>query len=82
MITNVSAAVVDLKAGTYTSNDGHTIIVNADKTISYEGTYALTLNEKDRGSTVTGKIGQYKVLLIYNSLFIICRSFKRKCIFI
>ena len=47
MITNVSAAVVDLKAETYTSNDGHTIIVNADKTISYEGTYALTLNEKD-----------------------------------
>ena len=43
----VSAAVVDLKARTYTSNDGHTIIVNADKTISYEGTYALTLNEKD-----------------------------------
>lgn len=47
MITNVSAAVVDLKAGTYTSNHCHTIIVNADKTISYEGTYALTLNEKD-----------------------------------
>ena len=47
MITNVSAAVVDLKAVTYTSNDGHIIIVNADKTISYEGTYALTLNEKD-----------------------------------
>lgn len=57
MISNVSAAVVDLKVGTYTSVDGHTITVNADKTISYDSTYALTLNEKDRGSTITGKIG-------------------------
>ena len=57
MISNVSAAVVELKAGTYTSSDGHTIVVNADKTVSYESTYALTLNEKDRGSTISGKVG-------------------------
>ena len=56
-IGNVSAAVVELKSGTYTSSDGHTIVVNADKTVSYDGTYTLTLNEKDRGSTITGKIG-------------------------
>ena len=57
MISNVSAAVVEQKAGTYTSSDGHTLVVNADKTVSYDSTYALTLNEKDRGSTITGKIG-------------------------
>ena len=57
MIGNVSAAVVELKSGTYTSSDGHTIVVNADKTVSYDGAYTLTLNEKDRGSTITGKIG-------------------------
>ena len=57
MIGNVSAAVIELKSGTYTSSDGHTIVVNADKTVSYDGTYTLTLNEKDRGSTITGKIG-------------------------
>lgn len=57
MISNVSAAVVEQKVGTYTSSDGHTLVVNADKTVSYDSTYALTLNEKDRGSTITGKIG-------------------------
>ena len=57
MISNVSAAVVELKTGTYNSSDGHTIVVNADKTVSYDGTYTLTLNEKDRGSTITGKVG-------------------------
>ena len=61
MISNVSAAVVELKAGTYTSSDGHTIVVNADKTVSYDGTYTLTLNELDRGSTITGKIGTNNV---------------------
>lgn len=60
-ITNVFAAVVELKAGTYTSSDGHTLVVNADKTVSYDSTYALTLNEKDRGSTVTGKVGTNNV---------------------
>lgn len=57
MISNVSAAVVELKTGTYNSSDGHTIVVNADKTVFYDGTYTLTLNEKDRGSTITGKVG-------------------------
>ena len=66
MISNVSAAVVEQKAGTYTSSDGHTLVVNADKTVSYDSTYALTLNEKDRGSTITGKIGtDNKAVIMY-----------------
>ena len=55
--TNVSAAVLELKTGTYTSSDGQYIVINPDKIVKYDDTYSLTLTEKDRGSTVTGKIG-------------------------
>ena len=55
--TNVSAAVLELKTGTYTSSDGHSIVINPDKTVKYDDTYSLTLTEKDRGSVITGKIG-------------------------
>ena len=60
MIGNVSAAVIELKTGTYSSKDGHTIVINADKTVSYDGTYNLTLTEKEKGSTITGKLGTDK----------------------
>ena len=56
-IGNVSAAVLELKTGTYTSSDGHSIVINPDKTVKYDDTYSLTLTEKDRGSVITGKIG-------------------------
>ena len=55
--TNVSAAVLELKTGTYNSINGHTIVINSDNTMKYDDTYSLTLSKKDRGSTVTGKIG-------------------------
>ena len=41
--TNVSAAVLELKTGTYNSINGHTIVINSDNTMKYD----LTLSKKD-----------------------------------
>ena len=62
-VSAVSAAVVEFKTGTYTSSDGHTIVINDDKTVIYDGTYSLTLTEKDRGSIITGKLGTNNVAI-------------------
>ena len=62
-VSAVSAVVVEFKTGTYTSSDGHTIVINDDKTVIYDGTYSLTLTEKDRGSIITGKLGTNNVAI-------------------
>ena len=51
------AANEGLKAGTYTSNDGHIITVNGDGTALYDDTYSLTVTENDKGGKITGKLG-------------------------
>lgn len=51
------AVTQELTTGTYTSNDAHTITVNEDSTILYDGTYSLTATASDRGDTLKGTIG-------------------------
>ena len=49
-----------LVKGTYTSKDGHKIVINEDNTILYDDSYALTLKESEKGNTLTGKLGTDK----------------------
>ena len=52
--STVLASGLEVSTGTYTSSDGHTITVNEDGTILYDGTYSLTVTANDRGDTLTG----------------------------
>ena len=51
---------LNLIPGTYTSNDGKTIIIDEASNIKFENTYSLSLTKTNRGSTITGKIGSDK----------------------
>ncbi|MBQ7105173.1 MAG: hypothetical protein IJN90_04880 [Bacilli bacterium] len=57
---NAKVDALSLNTGTYTSKDGHKIVVNEDNTIMYDDVYALTLNTSEKGSTLTGKLGTDK----------------------
>ena len=48
------------RVGEYLSKDGHKIVVNEDNTIKYDDSYALTLANNVKGSTLTGKLGTDK----------------------
>ena len=59
---------IQLKAGAYTSSDGHTITIASDRTVLYDGTYKLTISENAKGSTLTGKIGTNKKSVTFYQL--------------
>lgn len=54
--------------GVYTSSDGKTVKIEGNTTIVYEDTYSLTLNESNRGDTITGQIGTDKKSVTFYQL--------------
>ncbi len=56
----------NLVNGTYTSTDGHTIVVSDTNVVVYDGTYTLTPTLASSGNIVSGKVGtNNKTLTLY-----------------
>ena len=66
---NTGSNYNDLVTGTYTSSDGkHNIVIGSDDSILYDGSYSLTLNQNEKGNTITGKIGTDNKSVIFYQL--------------